>query len=171
MRTTKPPCLQLWAWRSGEVKLQLVHRELDRAAWPTLQLNQGEDKAFHGVASAIACHNLEWPNRRFALQMASCDIHACLHACIQAGFRSCGCSAKPDLSLHRLGSRALDAFAAGGAHNGPDQAGGMLCHHLLYTGLPSEALAKAASCRQSNPRADRAWGQTCQFAVLQQVSL
>ena len=49
---------QLWAWASQEVKLQLVHRLLDRDAWPTLQLNQDEEAAYHSVANAVTCHTL-----------------------------------------------------------------------------------------------------------------
>ena len=51
-------CWQLWDWASQEVKLQLVHRALDRDAWPTLQLTRSEDAAYHAVASAVACHTL-----------------------------------------------------------------------------------------------------------------
>ena len=40
-------CWQLWDWASQEVKLQLVHRALDRDAWPTLQLTHAEDAAYH----------------------------------------------------------------------------------------------------------------------------
>ena len=61
--------------------LQLVHRELDREAWPTLQLNQSEDKAFHGVASAIACHNLDGQN----------DGTGCLQTLLAAGLRLLPC--------------------------------------------------------------------------------
>ena len=41
------------------MKLALVHRTLDRDAWPTLQLTQSEDAAYHAVANAVACHTLD----------------------------------------------------------------------------------------------------------------
>ena len=86
--------MQLWAWRSGEIKLQLVHRELDRDAWPTLQLSQEEGKAFHGVASAIACHNLDGPTDGMLCSPADgftypTRMHTRLH--LRHGKEGCGC--------------------------------------------------------------------------------
>ena len=45
--------LQLWDWRTGEVKLQLFQKSFSRDNWPTLQLTADESLVLHAVNNAV----------------------------------------------------------------------------------------------------------------------
>lgn len=51
--------MQLWDWRSGSVMLQLFQKSFSRDLWPSLQLTQSEDLAFHQVTNCVNAYDVQ----------------------------------------------------------------------------------------------------------------
>lgn len=69
--------LQLWEWRTGEVKLQLHQKSFSRDNWPLLQLTATEDFTLHLVVNSVNIYDTSNP--------AGKTCHPCNQSPLQRG--------------------------------------------------------------------------------------